>query len=64
MKQKCEHQWKEGEMIACGGLFLISGDRRIVCQKCNDVRYFKMKDTDFVEMTWKRGYDKNETNRI
>jgi len=50
-KKKCKHEWEEDEVFASGAITMVSGspkdlgeETKIVCQKCGEVRYVRIKD--------------------
>ena len=51
MTKKCKHNWKEDEMFASGVIKLVVGSPKdleeetmVVCQKCGETKYVKVKD--------------------
>lgn len=61
-EKKCKHVWKEDEMFACGAVMMICGppddlgeETRVVCQKCGEVEYVRMKDLGSLMDIYKAG---------
>lgn len=49
--KKCKHQWKEDPDFASGIMIIVSGspkdlgqETRVICRKCGEVKYVRMKD--------------------
>jgi hypothetical protein len=62
---KCNHKWKEDEMFASGAVVLISGtpqdlgeETLVICQKCGERRYIRLKDLGSLMDMYKSTLDK------